>query len=472
MKNIAKKFVVIVVLISLMMVVVPSQAQPLEVWVDDDGPDNGHDHFNTIQEGIDAVAIGGTVHVAAGTYAENVLINKSIDLLGKDKDTTVLEPGNGKGFYVTVDSVTITGFTIQNCKSKAVQLRNNEDCTISDNIITHSSYPIHLSSASNITISDNIISHNGPGGSAVWCTGTSNNNIIIGNTMSYNDGGVWIYGGHNYVISDNSIYHSKITGISFMFGSNNHTVSRNEISYNTDGISTSWGGSKNNTITENTIKYNTDDGIDIQNTDDTNNEIHHNYIYENADYGVHSQAFVDATHNWWGDTNGPSGGVTDPITGMKADGAGDRISVNVHFYPWTETPPPHLREEEVSTVYPPIERIFDITIAHVASGGTYAVQDGKRIGTLSLEEGTHTLEIGVSNTGILTAHDVILTIETPEGMSIDVSPKSTDIERLSVEAFTITLKISDTIEDGEYTLTLNAEAPFAHDTLLLTIYVE
>jgi len=53
---------------------------PSEVWVDDDyydgGANDGHtwgyDAFDNIQDGIDAVASGGTVHVAAGTYNETI----------------------------------------------------------------------------------------------------------------------------------------------------------------------------------------------------------------------------------------------------------------------------------------------------------------------------------------------------------------------------------------------------------------
>ena len=48
---------------------------PNEVWVDDDfdssTPGWGYDHFASIQDGINAVAEGGIVHVADGTYYEN-----------------------------------------------------------------------------------------------------------------------------------------------------------------------------------------------------------------------------------------------------------------------------------------------------------------------------------------------------------------------------------------------------------------
>jgi pectin methylesterase-like acyl-CoA thioesterase len=40
------------------------------------------DAFATIQAGINALAEGGTVNVAAGTYTENVTVNKQLTLDG------------------------------------------------------------------------------------------------------------------------------------------------------------------------------------------------------------------------------------------------------------------------------------------------------------------------------------------------------------------------------------------------------
>ena len=68
-----------------------------EVWVDDDfdasTPGWGYDHFATIQDGIDAVGPGGTVHVADGIYNEQLTINKSIDLVGQP-GAKIVAPNN------------------------------------------------------------------------------------------------------------------------------------------------------------------------------------------------------------------------------------------------------------------------------------------------------------------------------------------------------------------------------------------
>jgi hypothetical protein len=68
---------------------------PGEVWVDDDF-DSGTPGWNVtrfalIQDGVAAVAGGGAVHVAAGTYYEQVVINKTLTLQGAGV-TTVIKP--------------------------------------------------------------------------------------------------------------------------------------------------------------------------------------------------------------------------------------------------------------------------------------------------------------------------------------------------------------------------------------------
>ncbi|MGB2696674.1 MAG: right-handed parallel beta-helix repeat-containing protein, partial [Candidatus Zixiibacteriota bacterium] len=70
-------------------------SQPSEVWVDDDftpsTPGWGYDHFDKVQDGIDAVAAGGTVNVLAGTYTEQITIDKSLILLGAGQYSTTIK---------------------------------------------------------------------------------------------------------------------------------------------------------------------------------------------------------------------------------------------------------------------------------------------------------------------------------------------------------------------------------------------
>jgi hypothetical protein len=74
----------------------PAVAQaPGEVWVDDDfnsgTPGWNVTRFALIQDGVAAVASEGTVHVAAGTYDEQVVMNKALTLQGAGI-ATVIKP--------------------------------------------------------------------------------------------------------------------------------------------------------------------------------------------------------------------------------------------------------------------------------------------------------------------------------------------------------------------------------------------
>ena len=113
-----------------------SEPLPTVVYVDGtyvDGAAGGHifgyDAFTTIQDGIDGVAVGGTVNVAAGAYTEDPQINKAVTLLGPN---AAINPNTGVrgaeaiiypavsapdpnvcevSTYVSVSNVTIKGFT-------------------------------------------------------------------------------------------------------------------------------------------------------------------------------------------------------------------------------------------------------------------------------------------------------------------------------------------------------------------------
>jgi Leucine-rich repeat (LRR) protein len=72
----------------------------------------------TIQTGINAASDGDTVSVAAGTYVENILINKSIKVFGQGPETTIVD-GDSARHVVYIPSSTepqvhLYGFTIKN----------------------------------------------------------------------------------------------------------------------------------------------------------------------------------------------------------------------------------------------------------------------------------------------------------------------------------------------------------------------
>lgn len=134
--------------------------------VDDDnimGPWDGTlEHpYRHIRDAVNDAGNGDEVYVYNGTYYdENVLICKSISLIGENKDTTVIEGGfnyDNDGDVIKIiqnGGVDITGFTIQGIKCIYVDSSNNH--ISGNNIINHSKLGIKLSLLSK----NNVIYHN------------------------------------------------------------------------------------------------------------------------------------------------------------------------------------------------------------------------------------------------------------------------------------------------------------------------
>ena len=85
-----------------------------EQLVDDDGEAD----FLIIQDAIDFANDGDTIFVYNGSYYENLTINKSIKLIGGDKNTTIID-GKNKSEMITIVTIIssgtlVQGFTIRN----------------------------------------------------------------------------------------------------------------------------------------------------------------------------------------------------------------------------------------------------------------------------------------------------------------------------------------------------------------------
>ncbi len=99
--------------------------RPDTVWVDDDYDSDtegwGYDRFDSIQDGIDAVAEDGMVNVAAGTYEEDLTIDKAITLEGANAGVSAGRyPGERgeesiiKGTLCILGGSVVDGFRIEN----------------------------------------------------------------------------------------------------------------------------------------------------------------------------------------------------------------------------------------------------------------------------------------------------------------------------------------------------------------------
>ena len=70
--------------------------------------------FATIQQAIDGSSAGSTIEVAAGTYNENLVITKSLCLLGAgNRESTINGDLLLPGITIQADNIEITGFEIR-----------------------------------------------------------------------------------------------------------------------------------------------------------------------------------------------------------------------------------------------------------------------------------------------------------------------------------------------------------------------
>jgi nitrous oxidase accessory protein len=181
--------------------------EDFDIYVDDDNIDGPWDGtiehpYQYIQDAIDNASIDDIIYVFSGVYNGRINVNKTISLIGEDKNTTIINIGLKIDAYY----VNITGFTIQNGSwgSGGFYIISSY-CKIIGNIITNCGDGIALIENTHFNvIADNIISNNCRGGIDNWF-GFSNNNIIKRNTIKNN----WFDGialrGENNNISDNII---------------------------------------------------------------------------------------------------------------------------------------------------------------------------------------------------------------------------------------------------------------------------
>jgi len=187
----------------------------ISYYVGGSGPNN----YTSIQAAIDAASDGDTVFVYddSSPYYEHVTIDKSINLIGEDKKSTVIDGSNLKGFFDTVsvknDHVSIDGFivknnfgdyyqasikivgdhvTVSNCEIYnnewiGIYLFGSSNCQLSDCELHNNLMAIQLYDSNNNEIRDCLCYENGE---AVTLFESSHNNQIV-NCSCYVNG----YGG-------------------------------------------------------------------------------------------------------------------------------------------------------------------------------------------------------------------------------------------------------------------------------------
>jgi parallel beta-helix repeat protein len=168
----------------------------------------------TIQGAVNAAYNGDTIQVAQGTYYENVIVNKSLSIVGQEKGSTIID-GNlvGNVVNVTASHVSICNFTVRRSGT------------------TWPNYTgIHISGASfGNNVSGNIITSNVLG---VYFDYPSSNNTIDGNSITNNGQGICLSGSSNNSILRNNVTSNYYDGITLDSSSNYNVLRNNRMTWN------------------------------------------------------------------------------------------------------------------------------------------------------------------------------------------------------------------------------------------------
>jgi len=155
-----------------------------------------------IQDLIDNANPGDTIYIPSGTYYENIIINKSISLIGEDKDTTIIDGrGNGTVIYICAKDVNVSCFTIQN-GNPAIDIKNSESAVVTGNNVRSWDTGIKVEGSDFCLCENNNISKNIYG---IFLT-RAHNNIITGNIISNNRRGIYLRDARfNFILKNNFI---------------------------------------------------------------------------------------------------------------------------------------------------------------------------------------------------------------------------------------------------------------------------
>jgi len=275
-----------------------------EVW-----PSTGR----TIQQTIANANENDVIFVHAGTYFENLIIDKTIILIGEDKNTTIISGENNSQdtILIIAHEVELTGFTINQGGSQqgcaGVLLYGSQYCLLFNNIIIDNGYlGINLIQAKENQLIQNTIQENMIGiallENAVQNSSQNRNmsvnNSIFLNDISYNS----LYGilisspesnqDDQIIVENNTCAWNTVAGI-FLEGTQSNQIKYNFIHSNTyAGINAS--NSYNNTIARNII-YSNFYGVRLQTS--TYNKIYNNDFYENIVQGYDSN--LDGQNVWY-----------------------------------------------------------------------------------------------------------------------------------------------------------------------------
>jgi parallel beta-helix repeat protein len=439
-------FVMLISILVSAIKIMPARAESQTITVPDD--------YARIQDAIDAANSGDMILVKSGTYHEQLIINKTVRLVGESPETTAIIGDNENAVIVQADGVEVANFTVSAIayhwydRFDAIHVFSANNCSFVRNRVVSSFCGIVLQEADNTIVCDNLLDSNNEGVTLA----NSSYNAIQENMFINNSKAIRLMdSSSNNTIHDNDIVDTIRDSVIIQSSSNGNAFFKNNMScvastfpFNTTGIAvllSSYNRVYENLVTNvtyacvvcmasyNLIYKNTIAGnvIGVESSCSSYNEIYSNNVVEN-EVGflvypvsmhnlIHHNNFINNTNqtqldwnhpNYW-DNNYPSGGNywsdydgADEYSGPSqnetgSDGIGDTPYVltgtNVDNYPLVS--PANLFE--AFTPQPMPERI-EIVSNSTISGFEVNMTDGRIRFEVSGENGTGYCRITIPNT--------------------------------------------------------------------------
>jgi len=185
--------------------------------------------YSSIQDAIDDADVGDTIYVWDGTYYENIVIDKTISLVGRDRNNTIIDgSGTGDGIYISADWVSIKNLTVKHCWNGIVFISSSDSTVDNCVILDNSGIGLYFWLCSNNSIQNCTIRDNNNCGIYIYYSSNfkvancnlsnqycmeiyySSGNILEENKMWSEFRGLWVWGDqkqdfNNIILPSNSV---------------------------------------------------------------------------------------------------------------------------------------------------------------------------------------------------------------------------------------------------------------------------
>ena len=253
----------------------------------------GYDNYTSIQDAINDAKDGYKIFLYNNIYYENIFITKSLDIIGENKDLTVIKGNmqdnvlNIEADWVNISNFMITNDNVNNISQyySGINVKNSDHIFVMDINIYDCKISVNIGDSYNITIKNCRISNNFGG---LYLYNSSFNNIIGCNISNNTLDSVSFYRSSYNIVSNCNISNTiSGSGISLRVSSNN-TITKNTFVNNSYGV--------------NIVFTQTDDNITSENNTMYKNNFINNLI--NAHDGYNNSWNDGSNGNYWYDYNG------------------------------------------------------------------------------------------------------------------------------------------------------------------------